>query len=123
MMGYCGANQPAVRQGKHCPMQTQLTSTCKTFTMVWPGRSCDLEVLRWSNAVGRRGLSLSLVQLFLRQLLDALVVLRDASIIHCDIKVGVNKTALHRAGGVLSGVLKTCVAMTCVVASALRIRV
>jgi dual specificity protein kinase YAK1 len=34
-----------------------------------------------------RGLSLSLVQLFLRQLLDALMVLRDASIIHCDIKV------------------------------------
>ena len=36
-----------------------------------------------------RGLSLSLVQLFLRQLLDSLVVLRDAAIIHCDIKVRV----------------------------------
>ena len=34
-----------------------------------------------------RGLSLSLVQLFLRQILDSLSVLRDASIIHCDLKV------------------------------------
>ena len=33
------------------------------------------------------GLSLSLVKLFLRQLLDSLSVLRDASIIHCDLKV------------------------------------
>lgn len=35
-----------------------------------------------------RGLSLQLVQLFLRQILDALEVLHDASIIHCDLKVG-----------------------------------
>ncbi len=34
-----------------------------------------------------RGLSLSLVQLFLKQILNSLAVLRDASIIHCDLKV------------------------------------
>ena len=34
-----------------------------------------------------RGLSLNLVQLFVRQILESLSVLRDASIIHCDLKV------------------------------------
>jgi serine/threonine protein kinase len=38
------------------------------------------------------GLSLSLVQLFLRQVLDSLAVLRDASIIHCDLKVWISHT-------------------------------
>lgn len=34
-----------------------------------------------------RGLSLNLVQLFMRQILEALAVLRDVAIIHCDLKV------------------------------------
>ncbi|EFJ45990.1 hypothetical protein VOLCADRAFT_30949, partial [Volvox carteri f. nagariensis] len=46
----------------------------------------DVNLFELLRRNGFRGLSLSLVQLFLRQLLDALVVLRDASIIHCDIK-------------------------------------
>lgn len=43
-----------------------------------------------------RGLSLQLVQLFLRQILDALEVLHDAAIIHCDLKVSTRKP--HKLG-------------------------
>lgn len=33
-----------------------------------------------------RGLSLTLVQLFLKQILDAMIIMRDARVIHCDLK-------------------------------------
>lgn len=54
---------------------------------VWPGchlaLCCSFELIRQNQF---RGLSLKLVRLFTKQLLDSLIVLREARVIHCDLK-------------------------------------
>lgn len=41
-----------------------------------------------------RGLSLNLIRVVIKQVIEALVVLRDAKIIHCDLKAGGNRRLL-----------------------------
>ena len=85
--GQCARNSPCLPALRAVPPIVLFSSLTLPPSHSPPPLIADVNLFELLKRNSFHGLSLSLVKLFLRQLLDSLSVLRDASIIHCDLKV------------------------------------